>query len=711
VKNPLSKHIAVAALVLTGVVSLPFPAPLLAAESSNSQSTQAALNFVGADIESVIRAVGQYTNTTFIIDPRVKGNITLISEKILSKRQTYDLLASTLRLQGFALVRADGYVKVVSEADAKLQIGSAENASARGDQIATQIFSLNYESAANLATVLRPLISPNNTINANPGNNTLVVTDYADNLSRIGKMIATLDVPSITNLDVLPIRYAVASDIASIVNKLLDSSSAIQAGADGGRISVMADPRTNSVIIRAPSIARVNLAKSLIGKLDQPTVLPGNIHVVYLKNTDALKLAKTLRAVVALDASLPTASRPSGAAASGSMLQNANGALLNTPNSSVPSFDSASQSSGGNASGFIQADETTNTLIITASEPIYRNLRSVIDQLDTRRAQVYVEALIVEVTDTAASEVGVQWLGLSGDANSAYRIGGGAGFTGSNSGITSGNIFNTAISTTVGSGSASVAVPALGSGLQLGIFRQIAGKIGLGALASALNSTTGGNVLSMPNLLTLDNEEAKIVVGQNVPFVTGSYATTGGTTSNPFTTVDRKDVGTALKIRPHISEGGTIRLEISQEVSAVVPSTAANQNGPTTTKRSLDTNVLIDNGEIIALGGLIGDDNENNIQKVPFFGDLPLIGNLFKYQSGSRSKTNLMIFLRPTIIWDKEQSTSIAADRYDYMQKAQINIQPQNDTLTDFGSSVLPKLGDGGPFLDLRAKLPDAAKP
>jgi len=714
VKKHFPKHIATA-LVLIGAVSLPFPASLLAAESGNKQSDQAALNFVGADIESVIRAVGQYTSTTFIIDPRVKGNITLVSEKILNKRETYDLLASTLRLQGFALVRADGYVKVVPEADAKLQIGSAENTSARGDQIATQIYPLSYESAANLLAVLRPLISPNNTINANPGNNTLVVTDYADNLNRIGKMIAMLDVPSIANLDVLPIRYAIATDIASIVNKLFDSGVAGQAGADGGRISVMADPRTNSVIIRAPSAARANLAKSFIAKLDQPTVLPGNIHVVYLKNTDAVKLAKTLRAVVSLDSSLPTTSRPSSSAPSGGLLQNNSGGLLSTANSPAPTSDGGAQSSGGGAGGgFIQADETTNTLIITASEPIYRNLRSVIDQLDTRRAQVYVEALIVEVTDTAASEVGVQWLGLSGDANSAYRVGGGAGFTGTNTGITSGNIFNTAISTSVGSASATATVPSLGSGLQLGIFRQIAGKIGLGALASALNSTTGSNVLSMPNLLTLDNEEAKIVVGQNVPFVTGSYATTGGTTTNPFTTVDRKDVGTALKIRPHISEGGTIRLEISQEVSAVVPSTAANQNGPTTTKRSLDTNVLIDDGEIIALGGLIGDDNEGNIQKVPFLGDLPYIGNLFKYQSGSRSKTNLMIFLRPTIIWDKDQSANIATDRYDYIRKAQASVQPGKTTLTDFGSSVTPPLENGGPFVDLRPKSPAAtsdAKP
>jgi len=707
VNNHFSKNIAVAAIVLSGAASLAFPSLLFAAETSNSQPGQAALNFVGADIESVIRAVGQYTNTTFIIDPRVKGSITLVSEKNLNKRQTYDLLASSLRLQGFALVRADGYVKVVPEVDAKLQISATENAEASGDQIATRIFSLNYESAVNLLPVLRPLISSNNTINVNPGNNTLVVTDYADNLSRIGKMISVLDVPSVSNMDVVAIHYAIASDIASIVNKMFDTGTTAQAGADGGHMSIMADPRTNSVIIRAPSVARANLAKSLIAKLDQPTVLPGNIHVVYLKNTDAVKLAKTLRAVVSLDTSSQAGSHSVIGAATGTgMLQSGSGGLQSTPISSSTTSDSSTSASGGGAGGFIQADETTNTLIITASEPVYRNLRSVIDQLDTRRAQVYVEALIVEVTDTAASEIGVQWLGLSGDSSSSYRIGGGTGFTGTNTGITSGNLLNTAVSS---ASSTSTTTPTFGGGMQLGIFRQIAGKIGMGALASALNSTTGGNVLSMPNLVTLDNEEAKIVVGQNVPFVTGSYATTGGTTTNPFTTIDRKDVGTALRIKPHISEGGTVRLEISQEVSAVVPSTAANQNGPTTSKRSLDTNVLIDDGEIIALGGLIGDDNENNVQKVPFLGDLPYIGNLFKYQSGSRTKTNLMIFLRPTIIWDKDQSANIAADRYDYMRKVQTAVQPPPSTLTDFGSAVVPKLEDGGPFIDLRGKLQGAA--
>ncbi|SFC15799.1 type II secretion system secretin GspD [Collimonas sp. OK412] len=686
--------------------------------ATEGASGQAVMNFVGADIESVIKAVGQYTNTTFIVDPRVKGSINLVSEKPLSKTQAFDLLASTLRLQGYAVVRGDGFVKVVPEADAKLQVAPTRPASVRGDQIATQIFSLNYESATNILPVLRPLISPNNTINANPGNNTLVVTDYAENLQRLGKMIAALDVPAVNDLDVIPVRYAVASDIAVMASKLLDSGSAAPGASDSARTMIMADSRTNSVVVRAPSAGRANLAKSLIAKLDQPTANAGNVHVVYLKNADAVKLAKTLRAIVSQDTSMSNISQAkSSSSSSGGMLQGSSGssALGSNNNStapstpSSPSSDSASQSSGSGsgAAGFIQADDSTNTLIITASEPVYRNIRGVIDQLDQRRAQVYVEALIVEVTDSAASEIGVQWLALSGDSNSNYRVGGGTGFTGTNTGITSGNLFNTAIGQAINTGT-TTSVPTVGSGLQLGIFRQIAGKIGLGALASALNSTTGSNVLSMPNLLTLDNEEAKIIVGQNVPFVTGSTLTTGAGTSSPFTTIERKDVGTALKIKPHISEGGTVRLEISQEVSAVVAGTAGATNGPTTTKRSLDTNVVIDDGEIIALGGLIGDNNQNGVQKVPLLGDLPFIGNLFKYQSGSREKTNLMIFLRPIIVRDKDTSNLLAVDRYDYMRKQQIKVQPDKSILTDFGSSVTSKLEDGGPFIDLRKQaVPD----
>ncbi|OFZ67905.1 MAG: type II secretion system protein GspD [Betaproteobacteria bacterium RBG_16_56_24] len=618
-------------------------------------------NFVNADIESVIAAVGDYANTTFIIDPRVKGTITLKSEEPLTRTQAFQLLTSVLRLHGYTVVTGSGYSKVVPEADAKLQAGPIQAGGIRGDQIATQVFHLNFESAANLVAVLRPLISPNNTINANPGNNTLVITDYADNLLRLGKIIAALDDPARSELEIVPIRHAIASDMAAMVNRLLEPGTGA-AGGEAGRTSLLVDSRSNSVIVRAPSEARANLAKSLIAKLDQPTAHPGNVHVVYLKNAEATKLAQTLRAVISSDPS--TQHAPA------------------TPTS--PAQAQAPLPSGGPA-GFIQADASTNTLIITANEAVYRNLRSIIDQLDARRAQVYIESLIVEVSATRAAEFGVQWGGMSGDSNSRYRIGGVTGF-----GSGGDNLINQAAASTTGP------LPP-GNGLSVGIFRQTAGQIGLGALARALASDDDANILSMPNLITLDNEEAKIIVGQNVPFVTGQYTTTasgGGAGVNPFQTIERKDIGLSLRVRPQISEGGTVKMAIYQETSSVFDSSGT--AGIVTNKRSIDTNVLVDDGQIIVLGGLIDDSMQDSVVKVPGLGDIPIIGNLFKYQKRSRKKTNLMVFLRPTVVRSSEQSVNLATDRYDFIRNEQISGQPEQKlTLPDMGAPLLPPLQDG----------------
>lgn len=679
---------------------------LVAANGAHAQdpkANSAVLNFVGADIESVIKAVGSYTGTTFIIDPRVKGTVNLVSEKPLTKDQALRLLTSTLRLQGYALVAGDGFTKVVPEADAKLQAAPMQQAPMlRGDQIATQIFRLNYESAANLVPVLRPLISPNNTINANPGNNTLVVTDYGDNLRRIGKIIAAMDSPEASELDVLPIRYAIASDIAGMVNRLMDSNTPAAgqpAGADTGRVSLLADARTNSVIIRAPSIARANLAKALIGKLDQPTVQAGNVHVVYLKNAEATKLAQTLRAVVTADTSAP-------ADANRSQLQNQNqnqnaqtqqiGSSRQSGSQDIafaPLNNNASQppqptSSGG---GFIQADPTTNTLIITANEAMYRNLREVIDRLDVRRAQVYIESMIVEVSADKAAEFGVQWAGASGDSSSKYRVGAVTGFTPQGSG-------NNLISQAVSGITTGTPLPP-GNGLSLGIFRQVAGQIGLGALARALESDANSNILSMPNLITLDNEEARIIVGQNVPFITGQFTTaaSGGAAGvNPFQTIERKDVGLSLRVRPQISEGGTVKMQIYQETSSIQPTT--NASDIITNKRSIETNVLVDDGQIIVLGGLIEDTVNDGEESVPGLGRLPVVGNLFRYRNRKHTKTNLMVFLRPTVIRTNEQGVDVAGDRYELMRNVEKLAQPASTVLLpDIAAPVLPALQDGRP--------------
>jgi general secretion pathway protein D len=644
----------------------------------------------------VIKAVGHYIGMTFIIDPRVKGTLTLVSEKPLSKSQAFALLTSALRLQGYAVVTGDGYAKVVPEAEAKLQasptqVGSG-GARAKGDQIATQIFRLNYESAANLTAVLRPLISPNNSIMANPGNNSLVITDYADNLRRLARIIAALDSPAGTDLDVVPVRYAVASDVAAMVSRLMEPAP----GGDSGRVSVLADPRTNSVVVRAPSAARANLAKSLIAKLDQPTAEAGNVHVVYLKNADATKLAQTLRAVVSSDTSLPTTQQGTsggsvqsgtqqGAGAGGGLQgqQQQGGSFGGGGGGSSMNPQSPGQTMGGGGgatgAGFIQADASTNTLIITASEAVYRNLRAVIDQLDVRRAQVYIEALIVEVNAAKASEFGVQWIAAAGSVGGVQTFNATAG--------------NSLSSLVTGNTGTSVALP--GAGLSIGVFSKTSG---LGAIAHALQSENAGNILSTPNMLTLDNELSTIKVGQNVPIISGQFTTpVSGTTSNPFQTIDRRDVGLTLKVRPQISEGGTIKLAIYNETSSVVAASKSDPAGVTTDIRIIENNVLADDGQIIVLGGLIKDDTGGTDEKVPGLGSIPIIGNLFKYQSRTRTKTNLMVFLRPVIVRSKEDSHALAIDRYDYMRGSGLEAQPRDPTmlLKELGTPVLPALSNG----------------
>ena len=645
------------ALVLGGVV---VQGAAIAQDASQNAAT---LNFVNAEIESVVKAIGHYTGTTFVIDPRVKGQLTLVSEKPLNKEQAFKLLTSNLRMQGFAVVTSDGFSKVVPEADAKLQGGPTQAKSVKGDQIVTQVFRINYEAANNIVTALRPLISPNNVINVTPGNNSIVITDYADNMRRMAEVIALLDVPANPDLEIIPIKHAIASDIAAMAIRLTEGG---QAAGDSGRTVIMADSRTNSVLVKAPSAARSNLVKSLVAKLDQPTDLPGNVHVVYLKNAEAVKLAATLRSIITGEGGSTSGM---GQGNNGLSTQNVGGNNLGQPqtgnnsalsstgtNLSLPISSSNNGQTQSGGSGFIQADQATNTLIITASDTIYRNLRAVIDQLDARRAQVYIETLIVEVSNEKASELGVEWLGATGDSNSKYRLGGITSYP-SDPGLVA-----------LGGNAAAQVGAVTGKGLTVGLFRQVGGQLGLGALAHALATDGNTNVLSVPNLVTLDNEEASIVDGKTVGVVTGQYTSnTGSAGQNPFQTIERKEIGIKLKVKPQISEGGTVRLAIAQEVSSIGQPVAGGV-GITTIVRSIATNVLAEDGQIIALGGLIRDTNDDAVEKVNFLGDIPIIGNLFKYKKRTNGKANLMVFLRPTVIRSAEQSSSVSLDRYDYLR-------------------------------------------
>ena len=641
------------------------------APAARARAEPVTLNFVNAEIEAVARTMAGIMGVDVVVDPRVKGTMILVTEKPVSRAAAINQFLAALRLQGFTLVESGNLYKVVPEADAKLQsagvtVSEAAPGVAVGNQVTTQIFRLNHESANNLVPVLRPLISANNTINVNPGNNSLVITDYADNLRRMARIIAAMDVANATDVEVLPLKHAIASDLAPLVLRLIESSSApAAAGQAGGtyKTILLAEPRSNALILRAPNPAQLALVKSLVAKLDQPDAAgsgdpAGNIHVVYLKNADATKLAVTLRAAISGEARTATpAAAPGGAA----------------PTGSAPVATSGGQ---------VQADPATNSLIITAPEPQYRQLRAVIDRLDARRAQVFVESLIAEVSADRAAEFGVQWQGALGGAGSPN-----IGLLGTNFGAGISNIIN--LSTSVASGT-----PAVARGANLGVAHQTNGVYVLGFLARFLEESGSGNVLSTPNLLTLDNEEAKIVIGQNVPFVTGQFTNTGNSsTVNPFQTIERKDVGLTLKVKPQISENGTVKLAIYQEVSSVLASTVNATNGPTTNKRTIESNVLVEDGAVVVLGGLLQDEYSGNQEKVPGLGDVSFFGNLFKSETRARKKTNLMVFLRPVVVRDAAATERLSLDRYDLMRSGLKEAQPVPNELVPINDAVqLPAL-------------------
>jgi general secretion pathway protein D len=640
--------------------------PLLALAQRASEPVT--LNFVNAEIEAVARTMAAITGRNIVVDPRVKGTITLSTERPVPPAAAFNQFLATLRLSGFTVVESAGLLKVVPEADAKLQGGtvSVGPGAATGAQIVTQIFRLNHENAGNLVPILRPLISPNNTINVNPGNNSLVITDYAENLQRIARIIAALDIANATDVEVVNLRHALASDLAPIVQRLIDSGAAAvgapgQAQGDASfRTTVIAEPRSNSLIVRAANTARLGLVRALVERLDRPSSEnpTGNIHVVYLKNADATRLATVLRA--ALASSTGTGAAAGGGASPAPVINTTAGASAAT----APIQAAAQPSTGGQ----IQADPATNSLIITAPEPQYRQLRAVIDRLDSRRAQVFVESLIAEVNADKAAEFGIQWqspIGRNGDSN--------VGFLGTNFTIGGTNIIDLALNAAKGT-----TLPS--PGINFGAAHRVNGVYVLGFLARFLESNGDGNILSTPNLLTLDNEEAKIVIGQNVPFVTGQYtnANTGtGGAVNPFQTIERKDVGLTLRVRPQISENGTVKLQIFQEVSSVQASSLNSSTGLITNKRSIESNVLVQDGGIVVLGGLLQDEYAGNQEKVPGLGDVPLLGNLFKTETRSRRKTNLMVFLRPVVVRDAQQSDELSLDRYDLMRLKQESAQPR----------------------------------
>ncbi|AXK40577.1 type II secretion system secretin GspD [Crenobacter cavernae] len=611
-----------------------------------AQTDEVMLNFVNADIESVVKAVGEISGRNFVIDPRVKGTVNIVSSRPVPRAFAYQILLSSLRLQGYTAVDGQGVTKILPEADAKLHAG-ARTRSAGANQLVTKVFRLKHGNASQLVPVIRPLVSPNNPVAAFPQANALIVTDYADNLRRIEAIVESVEAGASDDLAVLPVQFASAVELATLMSKLMQETGG--AGTEGGKLSILPDSRANALLVRADTPGKLAKVKSLLRTLDVPSQAGSNVRVVYLKNAEAVKVAATLRALLGQEG---------GSARAAASVGSAGGAAASAATASATS----SSDSGDLAGSPIQADPANNAIIVNAPDAMYQNLRNVIDLLDRRRAQVYVEALIVELSAERAAELGVQWQGLSGFGKGGTQVIGGTNFP------NTGNpgIISTSISPGVLAGS---------SGLNVGILNGTVNIPGLGTitnlgfLARALERTAEGNVLSTPNLMTLDNEEARIVIGQNVPFLTGQFSNTGGgtTPTSPFQTFERRDVGITLKLTPQISEGGLVRLKIFQEASSVDEASRNNPAGLTTNKRSIETSVQVDDGNIVAIGGLIQDTSSDGVDQVPLLGDIPGLGWLFKFQKKTRKKTNLMVFLRPVIMRDGGSAERLAGDRYDYL--------------------------------------------
>ena len=628
------------------------------------------LNFVNADIGEVIKAIGQVTGKTFIVDPRVKGTLNIASPQPVNKSVAYDILLSSLRLQGYSAVESNGVVRVLPEADAKFYAvpssAKRQKGIARG-QMVSRVFPLRHESAAQLMTVLRPLVSPNNVINADIASNSLLVIDYLENVNHLEEIIANLDVPDVGEPVIIPLRYASAQEVYGLLNRVFTNPPSTSPGttSDTLRVEMAVDNRSNSLVVHSSNPSKLARVHALVAKLDVQTPVAGNVHVIYLKNAQAEKVAQTLRNILSAD--------------SGS-LQPAQTAAT------APGQKTAAGATPEIGPGMVQADSASNALIITAPEAVFNNIKAVVEKLDVRRAQVLVEALIAEVSADKAAEFGIQWMYLDGVNSDSYRP-----FAGFGSSSATSNI-------------AAIAANPAGAaqGFNLGLVKGTIKILGteianIGMLARALETNANANILSTPTLLTLDNEEAKISVGSNVPFQTGSYAVTGSaTTAVPFTTYERKDVGLTLKVKPRISEGGTVNLTISQEVSKLRE--AADPTLSSTDKRSIDSTVLVDDGQIVVLGGLIEERFADTEDKVPLLGDIPVLGQFFRYSSRKQVKTNLMVFLRPVIVRDAQAAAAVTNPRYDYIVGVQKEAAPPHKVmLPDMAPLTLDRMLDLAP--------------
>lgn len=690
--------------------------------SGNNQSAtsddKVVLNFENADIQSVIKAISKLSGKNFVVDPRVKGTVNIVSEKPISKSESYKVLESALRMQGFATVEADGVIKVLPETDARTYGMRTDSMGKNnpGDQLITKIFTIDNGSATQLANTLRPMISPNNTISVYTNSNALVVTDYASNMTRITKIINDLNVTKTTKIApvTVKLKYAYASDVAQTLQSYLGNAGGATGGgasADNGpAVNITVDANSNSLIISSNVASKQEDLKKLAQNLDQETQHSNNnLHVVYLRNADASHVAEVLRIIASGQDNPDLAPSPANRAIqdTSSAFQSSGGAGGGGSSSgggyggggggSKAPQTSSKGSSGTQPNGdknaakiLIQAEPTTNSLIIQAPEAVYRNFRMVINMLDVRRVQVMIEALIANVNTTEQGNFGIQWIGGAGNNNAGVAVL--SNYGGAGSAVSS--LATTAMSLAGGGTGSPSAPPSLPNEIYVGLVTgtvNIGGQTipGISALADMLAATSSGNIIGRPTLLTLDNEEASIFVGSNIGIPSGSYATTGGnSTVNPFTTVNRQDLGTVLRIKPLVTQSGTIQLSVYQEDSSLDPDQPTGvfaQNGPNILKRNLKTQLVVNDGQMIALGGMTSDYIQLSNSGFPVLSSIPYLGWLFSWQSRTHKKQNLVIFLRPVIIRDSEGSKALTNQRYRYIMDQQNMIQAK-------GNALLPQI-------------------
>ncbi len=622
-------------------------------------------NFKDADIGQIAEAVSMATHKTFIIDPRVRANVTMLSTTPMTTDAFYQTFLNILQVHGFIAVPSGNVIKIVPDANQRFYPSDdlPDHVSATSDEIVTQVLPIKNVSAAQLVPVLRPLVPQQGHLAAYPPSNILIISDHAANVNRIMRIIERIDQAGDSDIEVIPMQNSSATEIVRVITSLYQGQQQ-QAEQGGLPLKVVADERSNSVLISGEGAARLRI-RALVAHLDTPLQHGGETQVRYLRYADAEKLATKLKEQI-------------------------NSTSGGGPGGAAPGPASATQAEKGTN---IWADPQNNALVITAPPKTMRSLMAIIDKLDIRRAQVLVEAIIVDVNLDKSAELGVNWAIFS-ESSSNTTIPGATFLTpvGGASLIDLAGAIENPTSLTSSSALATGTTVALGRVAQSGL--------SFAAMLRALRSDDNSNVIATPTAVTMDNQEATVKVADEVPFVTGQYtsastAVAGSVT--PFQTIQREEVGTILKITPYINEGDAIRLKIELESSSVIPKNSGPQGAVdlTTSKRTVSTNVLIEDGGIIVLGGLISNEYDRTSTQVPGLGSIPIIGNLFKDRSATHTKKNLMIFIRPQILRDGTQTAIETNSKYNYIREEQRQVGGRDDViplLPGVSSPILPKL-------------------